>query len=137
MKVLFDTNVLIDAAVATREHHGAAVRLVAAVERGTISGLYAPTSIATCWYVAYEKEGIDPRGLFRFLADVMDAVPMGRAVLLRALQKPGTRDFEDAYLAAAGAAGGASMVVTRNETDFVGTDLVPYHPLELLQMLAR
>lgn len=136
MTVLFDTNVLIDAAVATRFHHGAAVRLVAAAEQGNIDGLYAPTSIATCWYVAYEKEGIDPRGLFRLLTDVMQATPMGRSVLLRALQKPGTNDFEDAYLAAAGIAAGASAIVTRNETDFAGTDLTPYHPLDLLRMLA-
>lgn len=136
MTVLFDTNVLIDAAVATRSYHGAAVRLLAAAEQGEIRGLYAPTSIATCWYVAYEKERIDPRGLFKLLANVMDAAPMGRSVLLQALQAPGTRDFEDAYLAAAGATAGASAIVTRNEADFAGTDLTPYHPLDLLRMLA-
>jgi predicted nucleic acid-binding protein len=32
MTVLFDTNVLIDAAVASRAHHGAAVRLIAAAK---------------------------------------------------------------------------------------------------------
>lgn len=94
-------------------------------ERGDIRGLYAPISIATCWYVAYEKERVDPQGLFQLLADVMDAVPMGRSVLLQALQSPGTRDFEDAYLAAAGATAGASAVVTRNEADFSETDLTP------------
>lgn len=66
----------------------------------------------------------------------MHAVPMGQAVLLRALQKLGTNDFEDAYLAAAGAAAGASAIVTRNEADFAGTELTPYHPLDLLRMLA-
>ncbi|HHP7238848.1 type II toxin-antitoxin system VapC family toxin [Longibacter sp.] len=136
MTILFDTNVLIDAAVATRSYHGAAVRLIAAAERGDIRGLYAPISIATCWYVAYEKERVDPRGLFQLLADVMDAVPMGRSVLLQALQSPGTRDFEDAYLAAAGATAGASAVVTRNDADFSETDLRPYHPMDLIRMLA-
>jgi CRISPR-associated endonuclease/helicase Cas3 len=32
MMALFDTNLLIDAAVASRSHHGAAVRLIAAAE---------------------------------------------------------------------------------------------------------
>lgn len=68
--VLFDTNVLIDAAVPTRGYHGAAVRLLAVAEHGDLDGLYAPTSIATCWYVAHEHEDTDPRGLFRLLADV-------------------------------------------------------------------
>ena len=47
MTILFDTNVFIDAAVATRSYYGAAVRLIAAAERGDIRGLYAPISIAT------------------------------------------------------------------------------------------
>lgn len=133
--VLFDTNDLIDAAVPTRDYHGAGVRLLAAAEHGDLDGLYAPTSIATCWYVAHEHEDTDPRGFFRLLANVMEVAPMGQPVLMTALQNPGTDDFEDAYLAAAGAAGGASIVATRNEVDFVETALTPHHPLDLLREL--
>lgn len=137
MTVLFDTNVLIDAAVASRPYHGAAVQLVAAAERGTIDGLFAPTSVATCWYVAYEREQTDPRPLFDLLADIMRVAPMGRPALREALRSPGTDDFEDAYLAAAGEAAGASVVATRNEADFENTPLTPYHPLDLIKMLEQ
>jgi len=135
MTILFDTNVLIDAAVASRPYHGAAVRLVAATERDIIDGLIAPTSIATCWYVAHEREQTDPRPLFEVVADVMRIAPMGRSTLRTALQNPGTVDFEDAYLAAAGARASASAVATRNESDFGNTALTPYHPLDLVEML--
>ena len=135
MTVLFDTNVLIDAAVASRSHHGAAVRLIAAAERDTIDGLVAPTSIATCWYVAYEREDTDPRPLFDLLADVMRIAPMGRSALRTALQNPGPDDFEDGYLAAAGTSAGASAVATRNESDFISTALTPYHPLDLVEIV--
>lgn len=135
MTLLFDANVLIDAAVTSRTYHGAAVRLVAAAERGTLDGLVAPPSIATCWYVAHEREQTDPRPLFELLVDVMRIIPMGRSALRTALQSPGTDDFEDAYLAAAGAASGASSVATRNESDFESTSLTPYHPLDLVQMI--
>jgi predicted nucleic acid-binding protein len=134
---LFDTNVLIDAAVSTRRYHGAAVQLVAAAERGEVDGLFAPTSVATCWYVAHEREQTDPRPLFDLLADVMRVAPMGRPALRTALQATGTDDFEDAYLAAAGAAAGASAVATRNEADFENTSLTPYHPLDLVQMIEQ
>lgn len=137
MTVLFDTNVLIDAAVASRTYHGAAVRLVAAAERGEIEGLFAPTSVATCWYVAYEQEQTDPRPLFDLLANVMRVAPMGHSVLRNALRAPGTDDFEDAYLAAAGEAAGASAVATRNEPDFTHTSLTPYHPLDLVERLSE
>ena len=137
MTTLFDTNVLIDAAVSTRRYHGAAVRLVAAAERGEVDGLFAPTSVATCWYVAHEREQTDPRPLFDLLADVMRVAPMGRPALRTALQAAKTDDFEDAYLAAAGAAAGASVVATRNEADFEDTSLTPYHPLDLVQMIEQ
>ena len=137
MTTLFDTNILIDAAVSTRRYHGAAVRLVAAAERGEIDGLFAPTSVATCWYVAHEREQTDPRPLFDLLADVMRVAPMGCPALRTALQATGTDDFEDAYLAAAGAAAGASVVATRNEADFENTSLTPYHPLDLVQMIEQ
>lgn len=135
MTVLFDTNVLIDSAVASRSHHGAAVRLIAAAERDTVDGLVAPTSIATCWYVAHEREDTDPRPLFELLADIMRIATMGRSALRTALQNPGTEDFEDGYLAAAGEAAGASAVATRNESDFTSTALTPYHPVDLVEML--
>ena len=137
MTTLFDTNVLIDAAVSTRRYHGAAVQLVAAAERGEIDGLFAPTSVATCWYVAHEREQTDPRPLFDLIADVMRVASMGRPALRTALQATGTDDFEDAYLAAAGAAAGASVVATRNEADFGNTSLTPYHPLDLVQMIEQ
>ena len=137
MTIIFDTNVLVDAAVSSRTYHGAAVRLVAAAERGEVDGLFAPTSVATCWYVAHEREQTDPRPLFDLLADVMRVAPMGRSALRTALQAAETDDFEDAYLAAAGAAAGASVVATRNEADFGNTSLTPYHPLDLVQMIEQ
>ena len=137
MTTLFDTNILIDAAVSTRRYHGAAVRLVAAAERGEVDGLFTPTSVATCWYVAHEREQTDPRPLFDLIADVMRVASMGRTALRTALQATAMDDFEDAYLAAAGAAAGASVVATRNEADFENTSLTPYHPLDLVQMIEQ
>jgi predicted nucleic acid-binding protein len=100
-----------------------------------IGGLVTPTSIATCWYVAHGGEQTGPRPLFELLADVVRMAPTGRSALRTALQNPGTKDVEDAYLAAAGAAAGAAAVVTRNESDFRSTALTPYHLLDLVKML--
>jgi len=87
--------------------------------------------------VAYEREDTDPRPLFELLADVMRIAPMGRSALRTALQNPGTDDFEDGYLAAAGATAGASAVAARYEFDFMSTALTPYHPLDLVDIIPR
>lgn len=60
---------------------------------------------------------------------------MTRAALRAALGAPDEADFEDLYLAAAGAQAGAECVVTRNESDFAPSDLTAYHPGELVAML--
>jgi predicted nucleic acid-binding protein len=135
MRVLFDTNVVLDAAVPERTYHEIALALLSHADRGRIAGLVAPVSIATCWYVATAHHGVDPRPLFRTLEAIFGVIPMRHAALRKALDAEADADFEDAYLAAAGTDAGADFVVTRNERDFGPTGLTPRHPRDLLQML--
>lgn len=137
MRVLFDTNVVIDAAVPARTSHEVALRLMSEVDRGRISGLVAPTSLATCWYVATSHHEVDPRPLFETLESIFDFALMNRAALREALDVPQEVDFEDIYLAAAGKEAGAEIVVTRNEEDFAGGPLTPYSPETLTPMIGR
>jgi predicted nucleic acid-binding protein len=137
VRVLFDTNVVIDAAVPTRTSHEVALRLLSEVDRGRISGLVAPTSLATCWYVATSHHEVDPRPLFETLEAVFDFALMNRAALRAALDADPEADFEDVYLAAAGKEAGAEIVVTRNEQDFTDGPLTPYNPETLASMIER
>lgn len=135
MRVLFDTNVVIDAAIPDRRSHEVALRLLSEVDRGRISGLVAPTSLATCWYVATTQYEVDPRPLFETLETIFDFALMNRVALREALDAPQEVDFEDIYLAAAGKEAGAEIVVTRNEEDFAGGPLSPYNPETLTSMI--
>lgn len=135
MRVLFDTNVVIDAAVPARASHEVALRLLSEVDRGRISGLVAPTSLATCWYVATTHHEVDPRPLFETIESIFDFALMNRAALRRALGAGPETDFEDLYLAVAGKEAGAEIVVTRNEQDFAGGPLTPYDPGSLTSMI--
>ena len=137
MRVLFDTNVVIDAAVPARPNHDIALRLLSEVDRGRISGVVAPTSLATCWYVATAHHEVDPRPLFETVDSIFDLALMNRAALREALKAPRETDFEDLYLAAAGQEAGAQIVVTRNEEDFAGGPLPPYRPETLVSMIER
>ena len=64
MRVLFDTNVIIDGAVPERPYQEEALRLLSYVDRGRIGGLVAPVPFATCWHVATTHHDVDPRPLF-------------------------------------------------------------------------
>ena len=135
MRILFDTNILIDAAVQSRGHHDMANRLLIRAERGDIDGLTTPTAIATCWYVSTTTYGVDPRPLFEYLSATMGLAQMGWPALTDALTAPEDADFEDEYIAAAGAQAGANAVVTRNPDDFQGGPLTPHSPEEVLGAL--
>lgn len=135
MRLLFDTNVLVDAAVEGRPCHREAVLLINEAEQGHFSGVMVPLSLGTLWYLGKEHYTTDPRPLLRDLRQVLDLAPMGRPALNRALEYPSETDFEDMYLAEAGLGGGASGIITRNETDFAPTDLKAYHPRELVGLL--
>ncbi|WP_103028116.1 type II toxin-antitoxin system VapC family toxin [Salinibacter altiplanensis] len=135
MRVLFDTNIIIDGAVPERPHHEKALRLLSYVDRGRIGGLVAPVSFSTCWQVATTNHDVDPRPLFETVEAAFELAPMNRAALREALQAEGQADFEDAYLAGAGAEVGADIALTRNEQDFAGGPLTPYRPEALLRML--
>jgi predicted nucleic acid-binding protein len=135
VRVLLDTNVIIDAAVPARPSHEVALRLLSEVDRGRISGLIAPTSLATCWYVATVHHEVDPRPLFETIESIFDFALMNRSALRVALEAGPEADFEDIYLAAAGKEAGAESVVTRNEQDFTGGPLTPYNLETLTSMI--
>lgn len=103
MRILFDTNVLIDAAVQSRDHHDAANRLLVRAEQGDLNGLTTPTAIATCWYVSTATYGVDPRPLFEYLSAILDLAQMGWPALTDALKAPDDADFEDEYSGRRGA----------------------------------
>jgi predicted nucleic acid-binding protein len=135
MRILFDTNILIDAAVQSRAHHDTANQLLAHAERGDIDGIVTPSSITTCWYVSTAIYGVDPRSLFEYLSTVVDLARMGWSALSDALDAPDDADFEDEYIAAAGAQAGAEIVVTRNLDDFRNGPVTAYPPTEVLDAL--
>ena len=135
MRILFDTNIIIDAAVPARPSHEVDLRLLSEVDRGRISGLVAPTSLGTCWYVATAHHEVDPRPLFETLEATLDFALMNRTALRVALDADPEADFEDVYLAAAAKEAGAEIVVTRNKQDFTGGPLTPYGPETLTSMI--
>jgi predicted nucleic acid-binding protein len=135
MQALFDTNVVIDAAVPSRTYHDVALELLSHVDRGTLNGFIAPASITTCWYVATTQYDVDPRPLFQTVAELFDLAAMTREALRKALQGEAGADFEDLYLAASAVEARAEIIVTRNERDFAGTGLEIHHPRDVVEEL--
>ena len=135
MKVLFDTNVLLDCCSEREPHAASAAQLLSLADSGALDGVLCADSITTVDYVAAKSVG---RG--RAVASsteflrICSVVPVDRAVLERALRLD-FPDFEDAVVHEAARACGAAGIVTRDAAGFSRGTVPVLEPAELLSAL--
>ena len=118
MRVLFDTNVVLDVFLARQPFVGAASELFGLAEHSRIEGLLCATTITTVDYLLMQAmPRPDANQSLRKLLALFEIASVNRAVLEEALKSKLT-DFEDAVLDQAGRLAGAEVIVTRNQKDF-------------------
>ncbi len=135
MRVVFDTNVVLDVLLERKPYLQDAATLFAAVEHGWLTGLLCATTITTVYYIGSQKHGraLVHKKLQDLLA-MFTVAPVTHPILVEALQLDFS-DFEDAVLHATAAAADAHGIVTRNEKDFQRSRLRIYSPAELVAVL--
>ena len=132
MKVLFDTNVVLDHLLEREPFVDAAEQLLSLVDTGRIDGVVCSTTATTIHYLASKAVGAQAAMAYlRKLLAIFDVACVDREVLLGALDA-GFSDFEDAVLHQAACDIGAAAIVTRNGKDFVRSTLPVFDPIELL-----
>ena len=137
MKVLFDTNVILDVMLDRVPFSGIAAKLLSFVETGKIQGFLGATTITTIHYIAQKAIGKeDALHEIEKLLTLFDISPVDKQVLTNAL-KTDFKDFEDAVLHEAGKASYVESIVTRNKKDFEHATIPVFSPQELLDKLNR
>ena len=132
MKVLFDTNVVLDHLLAREPHADNAERLLNLVDTGRIEGFICSTTATTIYYLASKSVGTQAAmDHLRKLLAIFAVAGVDRGVLQGALDLD-FPDFEDAVLHEAACNVGAAAIVTRNGKDFAGSALPVFDPAELL-----
>ena len=135
MRVLFDTNVVIDHLLARAPFVDSAERLMSLVDSGELDGVVCSTTVTTIHYLASKVVGArEATAYIRELLAIFDVACVDREVLRRALDS-GFSDYEDAVLHEAARAAGVSAIVTRNGKDFTRSTLPVFTPVELLAAL--
>jgi predicted nucleic acid-binding protein len=135
MKVLVDTNVVLDVLLDREPFAAPAVELLSRIELGEIEGCLCATSITTIHYLATKTVGARRALLaIRNLMGMFEIAPVNRPVLAAALESP-FADFEDAVAHEAARQMSAEAIVTRNPRDFKKAALPIWSPGQLCQML--
>ncbi|MGL4610184.1 MAG: PIN domain-containing protein [Trueperaceae bacterium] len=135
MKVLFDTNVILDVLLQRQPYDVAATKLMAAAELSQISGYLGATTVTTVFYL-YTKASSsrDANKAVDKLLKVFGVAPVNHSALQTALSS-NFKDYEDAVLHEAGIKAGVDCVVTRNPKDFSKASLNVYKPDDLVTIL--
>ncbi len=118
MRVLFDTNVILDLLLDREPFSQDAAVCLSMVESGEIEGWLCASTVTTLHYLIRKSAGV--RGALdgiSLLLTIFEIAPVNKTVLERALRLP-FKDFEDAVLHEAAALANINMIVTRNIADF-------------------
>jgi len=135
VRVLFDTNVVLDVLLARPQHVGSATALFDGVAAKEVDGLLGATTVTTIHYLATKAIGAAPaQRHIRTLLGLFEVAPVTRSVLTDALDL-GYPDYEDAVLHEAARHAGAQAIVTRDPKGFPKARLKVYAPDELLRFI--
>lgn len=136
MRVLFDTNIVLDLLLEREPFVAPAAGLVQLVERGELVGVLGATTVTTIFYLAEKaRSGDEARLHVGQLLQLFEIAPVTRSILQEALQSH-FDDFEDAVLHEAGRESGVDALVTRDTAGFRQAGIPVYRPSELLTTLA-
>lgn len=135
MKVLIDTNVVLDLLLEREPFVESAIALFEQVERGNLTGYIAATTITNIFYIIRKSEGreVALAAINRLLTGLQFCA-VDRQTVETALRL-NLKDFEDGIQLACADISQLDGIVTRDPKDFIDSSLPIYSPTELLNQL--
>lgn len=128
MKIIFDTNVVLDLLLDRESFADDAAALFSLVENRNVNGCLCATTITTIFYLVTKAKGYEPaKDALRSLLLLFEIATVNGEILGRALNGA-FRDYEDAVIYEAAKNAGVDMLITRNETDFQVKDIAVNNP---------
>ena len=135
MKILLDTNIVLDVLMDRLPYSDTATVMFSKVEDGTIIGYLCCTTITTVFYLASKTVGVArARQEIKKLLSLFEVAPVNRHVLESALELD-FNDFEDAVIHEAACHIGVDAIVTRNQKDFKKSRISVYSSEEMVKIL--
>ena len=131
MKVLFDTNIILDVLLEREQFFELSSNLVSLAETQEIEGYLCATTITTIDYLVSRKFNKDKaRSTIQKLLRIFQIAEVNKDILLHSVESKFS-DFEDAVQHFSGQSIPVDSIVTRNISDFKQAEYPVYSPSEL------
>ena len=133
MKLLLDTNILLDIALKRQPFVVQAAHVLTIAQHRKFPLYMTASTITDLFYIIRKAKGKDVALAFiEDLLQYVDVAAVDKSVIMRAL-KLGLADFEDAVQVGAAEQAGIDIIITRNESDFENAAIRALNPGEFLQ----
>jgi len=137
MKILIDTNIVLDHLLDRKPFNTAAKRIFSETEEGNLTTFLGGTTITTVHYLITKTLGTSQsRIVIEQLLRLFDIAPITRTILASALLLPFS-DFEDAVLHEAAVHSGVLAIITRDLKGFQKAKIPVYSPDEFFLSIPR
>ncbi|PHQ80331.1 MAG: PIN domain nuclease [Coxiella sp. (in: Bacteria)] len=137
MKILFDTNIVLDVLLAREPFVHTAAQLFAKVLMGKLTGYLCANTITTIDYLLSKSlSSQQAKKEVAKLLQIFDIAPVTHGVLESALGLK-FKDYEDTVIHESGKMIGVKAIVTRDHKGFAASNLSVYSPDELLTLVDK
>ena len=131
MRVLIDTNVLIDFITVRKPYEEAARRIIDACDRRLLFGCVAAHSIPDIYYILRrEIPAKERKEILKFLCEICTVEALDKYKIMNALDDEDFADFEDCLQMQCAAVLQTDYIITRNEADFKFSPIPSISPSE-------
>jgi predicted nucleic acid-binding protein len=136
VKILIDTNVVLDLLLEREPFVESTLALFDQIEQGKLDGYIAATTITNIFYIIRKAESREVAidAIHRLLIG-LHFCAVDRQTVKTALSI-GLKDFEDSIQLACATLSQLDGIVTRDRKDFIGSNLPIYSPTELLTQIS-
>lgn len=135
MKVLIDTNIIMDVALQRQPFFAASNQLFSLVQHQQFEGYVSASTFGDLYYLIRKEQGRDlALDFLRRLATICRIANVNEAAISMALTA-NFRDFEDAIQYSTAIINQLDAIVTRNPQDFTNVSLRILTPTQLIQEL--
>jgi predicted nucleic acid-binding protein len=136
-RVLFDTNVILDALLRRSPWASDAATCWQASDEGKVMGCVTASTLTDIFYVARKQKGLNvARDAIRICLDAFAICVVDRQALEQAVDLSGV-DFEDDLQIACATLAGLDIILMRDKSGFITSSIPTLSPAEMAAQLAQ
>lgn len=136
MRILIDTNVILDALTGRQPHFDDADKIIKFCADKKVQGYLADHSISNIFYILRKDLPIEDRRIVLLnLCEILEVEGVDSRKVKSALNRGDFKDLEDCIQDECAAAIKADYIVTRNKKDFENSIVPAILPQEFLNMI--